>query len=68
MRIVTDAPLESNWTMSSREWDELLVRQERWLAKRSKRRRRTGSGGLPGFLDGTNTTHDDRRENPVDAH
>jgi hypothetical protein len=52
MRILTDAPLQSNRQMSSREWDELLLRQERWLANRSKRRRVTGSGGLPAFLDG----------------
>jgi hypothetical protein len=68
MRIVTDTPLQSNRTMSSREWDELLVRQERWLAKRSRRCRRTGSGGLPAFLDGTNTTRDDRPNKPLDAH
>jgi hypothetical protein len=68
MRIITDAPLQSNKVMSSREWDELLLRQERWLAKRSKRRRRTGSGGLPAFLDGTDTTRDDRRTNSFDAH
>jgi hypothetical protein len=67
MRIVTDAPLLSTRTMSSREWDELLLRQERWLAKRSKRRRRTGSGGLPAFLDSADT-QDDRRRNSFDAH
>jgi hypothetical protein len=52
MRILTDAPLRSNREMTSREWEDLLLRQERWLAKRKKRRRVTGSGGLPAFLDG----------------
>jgi hypothetical protein len=69
MRIVTDAPLQSNRAMSSREWDELLLRQERWLAKRSRRRRRTGSGGLPAFLDGTEARHgDDSRRSSFEAH
>jgi hypothetical protein len=67
MRILTDAPLQSNRVMSSREWDELLVRQERWLATRSKRRG-TGSGGLPAFLDGMHKTPDDLHRNSFDAH
>jgi hypothetical protein len=67
MRILTDAPLQSNRVMSSREWDELLLRQERWLARR-QRSRVTGAGGLPAFLDQKHAKRGDRPGNSRDAH
>jgi len=67
MRILTDAPLQSNKVMSAREWDDLLLRQERWLAKR-QRRRVTGSGGLVAFLDQKHAKRGDRSGNSRDTH